>query len=942
VSGGFRSVAALAERAAAHPTELAIVVDGGRDLTFADWERRSVALAAGLAHRGVGAGDRVALRFDAGQWADFAVAYVGLRRAGATAVLLPSGLAAADARRIVRHCGATVALCAQHLGDLPATVWVTSPDELERSGGAPRLPVMPAAAAGPAELVYPIAPLSRPRPLARGDGDFVGPAALHRPGWLVHTWPPGSLAAQHALAHVLLGPGAGAATVARFDLAALCALTDRLGATTCGLTSGVASVLAAAPGGFRLASVEAVVVSAAPGAGPPTRLAASFGPAAVLALDDLAVAPGPATASTGPVGASQLGMLWHEQLAPGSFNLPALVRRYRGRLDVAAFGRALGELVRRHEPLRTTFDVAAGAPSQDVHPAEPFQLPVVDLAELAPADRDARAARVIAEASGDPFDLADGPVFAPCLLRLGVDDHVLVVRLHHTAFDDWSVDVFRRDLSSVYSAFAAGEPSPLPEPTTRFVDVCRRQQARLAGGVGDEQRASWRATMAGAPFPVQLPLGVPTDDGPGRPGAGEPVRHDLTDDLARQVRALAPRLRATPFMTVLAAFEVLLARRTGQDDLVIASVIAGRGATAIESMIGCFTKKVLLRLRLDGDPTFAEVVARTRGTVLRALAHQELAFEAVVQDTLGRAAARHGLVAQVPVVFQGETPQQARLVLPGLEVGPYEVAASARRERHFSGAGQVTGGDHRPRWGDGAYCGSFLLLSLLESGPGLALVARGVFSPPAARGLLEELEAVLADIVAAPDRRLSDLVARGAPVGAGDELVLRGLRLNRSRLEAALSTCPGVAEAAVSIADHGGDPRLVAHLVADGDPPTLAQLRQALWAALPGSAWPAEVLLVDTLPRGPDGRLDPTRLPASPRAAPATPDPAAALLSSIWAGGAGFPPTPSSSYWQDFSFLPALGEARAAGLPLTDVQVGRCRTPEMLAAALAAAAQSSG
>ena len=624
-------------------------------------------------------------------------------------------------------------------------------------------------------------------------------------------------------------------------------------------------------------------------------------------------------------------MLWHEQLAPGSFNLPALVRRYRGPLDVAALEGALGELVRRHEPLRTTFDLGGPEPRQVVRPLQTFHLPLVDLAHRAPPDRDADAAAIIAEASTEPFDLAVGPLFAPRLLRFAPDDHVLVVRLHHTAFDDWSVDVFRRDLSALYTALAAGEPSPLPEPATRFVEVCRRQRARLEGGVAEEQRAAWQAAMAGAPFPVQLPLGDPSPDGPDRPGAGQPLRHDLPDDLARQVRALAPKLRATPFMTVLAAFEVVLARRARLDDLVIASVIAGRGATALESMIGCFTKKVLLRLRLDGDPTFPEIVTRTRRTVLDALSRQELPFEVVVQETLGRTAARHGLAAQVPVVFQGETMQQARLVLPGLQVGPYDVPASARRERHFSGrrddgAAQAT----RPQWGDGAYCGTFLLLSLLESGPGLSLIARGVFSRPATQRLLHELEALLADLVADPDRKLSELAPLASPEATGDELLLRGLRLRRSRLQAALAACPGVAEAAVEVRDAGGDPRLVASVVPDGAPPTLAQLRHALWAALPGSAWPAEAFLADALPADPGSAtpLDPT--PAAE----------AEALTALWADAAGTARAPEQSYWQDFSFLPALAAARDAGLPVTDDQVSRCRTPEMLAAALAAAPAS--
>ncbi len=648
--------------------------------------------------------------------------------------------------------------------------------------------------------------------------------------------------------------------------------------------------------------------------------------------------PGPALVERGdegPVGASQVGMLWHEQLAPGSFNLPSLVRRYRGELDVGALERALAELVRRHEPLRTTFEVRGGAALQLVRSAA-FRLPVIDLGRLDPAERDAEVAGLIAIASTEPFDLAEGPLFSPSLLRLGLDDHVLVVRLHHLAFDDWSVDLFRRGLSALYTAFLSDAPLLPPAPTTRFIDVSRRQASRLGGPLGEAEQAHWRRRLQGSAFPVQLPLGDPHQLGPDRPGAGEPLRHDLPPELARSVRALAPRLRATPFMTVLAAFELLVARRTGQDDLVLASVVAGRPTTATEAMIGCFTKKVLLRLRLDGDPTFPELVTRTRGTVLDALAHQDLPFEAVVQETLGAAAVRHGMAAEVPVVFQGETPQQARLVLPGLEVGPFEVPAAARRERHHSaGPGHDEQG---PVWGDGAYSGTFLLLSLLESPGGLAFVARGVFDRPEAQRLLEELECLLADIASDPERRLSELVTvRPAAVDA-DQLLLRGLALRRSRLEAALARCAGVGEVALAVVEGDEGPELVAFVVAEpGAMPGLAELRATLWAAFPGSPWPASMVLVQRLPRHADGRLDPTALrslaPATAAADP--PDPRAELITSLWAAATSRAVTPEANYWQDFSFLDALVEARAAGLPITDEQVSRCRTPEMLAAALA-------
>jgi hypothetical protein len=622
---------------------------------------------------------------------------------------------------------------------------------------------------------------------------------------------------------------------------------------------------------------------------------------------------GPAEAAVAPVAVSQEGMLWHEQFTPGSFNLPCLVRRYQGPLDVLALEEALAEVVRRHQPLRSTFVVDGGEPRQVVGDAGSFSLPLLDLSGLEPQARDAEIAGLLADATRRPFDLAGGPLFAPCVVRLGPDDHLLVVRLHHTVFDDWSVDVFRRELSALYAARLAGAPSPLVEPPTTFVDYSRRERARLAGEAGDAQREWWRRELEGGPLAVQLPIG-----GGSVPPAGEPLRFDLPAPLADALRALAPQVRATPFMTVLAAFSVLLSRVTGQDDLVIATVVAHRGESDVEPLIGCFTKKVPLRLRLHGDPTFADLVARTRSSLLGSLAHQDVAFDAAVYLGLGDPAADHGVVPQVSVVFQAEAPQRVRLTMPGLTVGPYEVRAEARRERHFSsGPENAAGGADEPVWGDGIYLGTFLILSLMEKVDGLALVARGVFDRAAGRRLLEDFQALLEEVVSDPAKRVSEL--GGGPTvaePADDELDLRGFRVSRSRLEKALGQCPGVAEVAVEVRDG----RLVAYVRADGSPPTLTELRHALWAVLPGAPWPAEAVVVESL----------AHWAGEPVSAGA--DPGAEALTAMWAEASGRPVGPSDSYWQDFSFLRVLAEARETGLDLGDQQVVRCRTPEMLAA----------
>ena len=949
----------VAARAAAEPDRLAVEVDGGESLVYGAWVRRSNALARGLTARGVRTGQRVGLLFDGRHWADFAVAHLGVAKAGAIAVLLAPGARPPELVRALAESEATGLLRPPSLVAPGGPMWVASAAEVEDGhDGGPLDATDEPGDAALAELVYPAAPMARPRAWRRSHGDLARVLGPMVDGTLVHAWAPGSLPGLYAMSLALASPAVSVVAVGAFDPERLCALLVGRRAAACGLTPALAAaVLVRGVTHDRdLASVLHVVLSGRPSPELRTGLVGAFPRAAVVEVDG----GGPPTlaaiarkAESGPVAVSQEGMLWHEQFTPGSFNLPCLVRRHEGPLDEGALGWALSEMVRRHQPLRSTFEVVDGEPRQVVRPPHDLDLAMVDLSTLEPRERDAEVSRLLVEATGHPFDLVSGPLFQPRLLRLGPDDHLLVVRLHHTVFDDWSVDVFRRELSALYCAGLAGVPSPLVEPPTAFVDFCRGQRARMAGELGAAQRSWWRRELDGAPLAVQAPIAG--SGGVGRPGPGEPIRLDLAPAVAVGLRALSPQLRATPFMIALSAFSVLLARATGQDDLLIATVVANRDRSDLEPLVGCFTKKIPLRLRLDGDPTFAELVLRTRSSLLGSLSHQAVGFEAALQESLGDTAADHGVAPQVAVVFQGETPQQVTLSLPGLASSRYETPSSARRERHFSSGPDDPVDDGRPRrpggagqpapvWGDGIYLGSFLLLSLLDSPDGMALVARGVFDGAAGRRLLEDFHALLADVVADPSRPVSALWAGEVPPVASDDVVeLRGFHARRSHLEPALARCPGVAEVAVAVDDDvDAGCRLVAYVVADcKPPPALAQLRRALWDDFPGVLWPAEAVMVDVLPRRRNGRIDIAALPsARPRGSPGSPggadsSPGAVDLAAMWGEVRGRPAGPGMSYWQDFSFLQVLAEARDAGMVFGDDQVVRCRTPEMLAAAMA-------
>lgn len=502
--------------------------------------------------------------------------------------------------------------------------------------------------------------------------------------------------------------------------------------------------------------------------------------------------PRDAAPEPAPVAFSQEGMIWHELFAPGCQNLPGLARRYRGPLDLGGLRRALDEIVRRHGALRTGFELRDGRAVQVVRPHRELALAVRDLTRLARSEQDAEVGRVVAEAGRRAFDLVADPLFEPTVLRLGDDDHVLVIRTHHSVFDDWSVGVFRRELARLYAAYAAGEASPLGELPLQFADFSRRQRSILAGPPGTRQLSFWRRELAGAPLVTQLPVDDPdAPEGSAQAGGG-PVSLALPPELGDRLRALARRERATVFMTVLAAFGILVHRYTGQDDLVLATVVANRNRTELEGLIGCFTKKLPLRLRLGGELTFSEALARTRTALLGALSHQDLPFEAVVQDVLGAGAAPHGLVPHVALMFQGVTPTQ-ELVLEDLETTGLQTASRSGRA-HFMGAGERPPGDVPPLpWGAGLYAGTFVIVSLDESPAGLSCSARGAFHEPAVRQMMESFRTLLGDVAADPARTVSELALLDRR--ARSEVLERGLGPAKPP---PARTLPGVFRAQVS------------------------------------------------------------------------------------------------------------------------------------------------
>jgi amino acid adenylation domain-containing protein len=333
---------------------------------------------------------------------------------------------------------------------------------------------------------------------------------------------------------------------------------------------------------------------------------------------------------SGPLPASfaQRRLWFLDRLQPGSpaYNIPAAVR-LEGRLDVEALRRALAEVVRRHEILRTTFADDGGVPRQVIADSLELPLPVEDLSDL-PEDRrlDRAIGRVLEEAA-KPFDLARGPLVRAGLIRLAEDRYIVQVTMHHIVTDGWSLGVLIREVSALYEAFRAGQPPPLPEPAIQYADFAAWQREWPRGEALRRQLDYWTAQLAGLPL-LELPTDRPRPAVPSGRGAERTAL--IPRDLLDAVRALGRQEGATLYMTLLAAFQVLLHRYSGQDDIAVGSPIAGRTRPELEDLIGLFINTLVLRADLKGHPGFRELLRRTRRTAIDAYAHQDLPFERLV------------------------------------------------------------------------------------------------------------------------------------------------------------------------------------------------------------------------------------------------------------------------------------------------------------------------
>jgi amino acid adenylation domain-containing protein len=333
-------------------------------------------------------------------------------------------------------------------------------------------------------------------------------------------------------------------------------------------------------------------------------------------------------AATSPLSVPQQQVWFIQGLAPGNIAYHAQATiRVIGALDLDVFARALTELTRRHESLRTTYEEGADGPVQVLHPPAPFPLTTIDLSDLPAAARDARLEEVVRAELATPFDLGQLPLTRWTAIRLAPEEYELVLVEHHLVHDGWSVSVLMRELEALYNAFVAGEPSPLPEPPVQYRDYVRWQRDLLDSDLLRRQVEYWRERLTGA-----AQLALPTDRP--RPATqrfrGELLRPAVPAGLPGRLRELCRREGVSLYMTMYAAFAALLHRYTGGRDICVASGFANRRVREAEGLIGMLVNPVVLRLDVSGAAPFRDLLAQARDVVLDAAAHQECPFPLVV------------------------------------------------------------------------------------------------------------------------------------------------------------------------------------------------------------------------------------------------------------------------------------------------------------------------
>ncbi|WP_228557470.1 condensation domain-containing protein, partial [Myxococcus sp. AB025B] len=366
-----------------------------------------------------------------------------------------------------------------------------------------------------------------------------------------------------------------------------------------------------------------------------------------------------------PLSFAQQRLWFLDQLQPGSstYNIPWALK-LSGSLDVSALHQSLNALLARHEVLRTHFAVHGGQPVQVIRPDVRLELPVVDLRRLDPTARETEAQTLMRQEAQHSFNLAQGPLVHATLVRMSDEEYLLLVTAHHIISDGWSISVIAREIAAFYRQFSSGEAAQLAPLPIQYADFSVWQRQWLHGDVLASELDWWRKQLAGASTSLDLPTDRPRPAIQTYGGAVVPVA--LSKHLSTQVKELAQREGATPFMVLLASFQLLLSRYSGQDDVSVGSPVANRNRSETEGLIGFFVNTLVFRSRLDGRQSFRELLGQVRLNTLAAYEHQDVPFEKLVEELQPQRDLSRSPLFQVTLTLQN-APEGA-LTLPGLSL----------------------------------------------------------------------------------------------------------------------------------------------------------------------------------------------------------------------------------------------------------------------------------
>ena len=376
-----------------------------------------------------------------------------------------------------------------------------------------------------------------------------------------------------------------------------------------------------------------------------------------------------------PLSFAQKRLWFIDQLEPGTaiYNLPGAVR-LEGELDLDALERVINEIIRRHEVLRTRFEFEGGEPVQVIDAWESRKLEVEDLTSLTPEERSEKARQIAIEETRTGFNLSHGPLLRVKLLKLEEEQHLLLHTLHHIVGDGWLMNILSREVEALYRAFSAGEPSPLAELPIQYVDFAVWQKTWLQGEALEAELEYWRSHLAGMEA-LELPTDYLRPQVQSYRGAG---RQFLVEtELAEKLRALSHREGVTLFMTLLAAFELLLMRYSGQADVAVGTDIANRNRAEIEGLIGFFVNQLVLRVKMKARESFSELLKRVREVCLGAYAHQDLPFEKLVEELQPERDLGRSPLFQVKLIWQNasaEGPELGGMRLSDFGMGETQAA----------------------------------------------------------------------------------------------------------------------------------------------------------------------------------------------------------------------------------------------------------------------------